>query len=38
MESIVCINIFESTDEIERNQNFNEIWQRIVKLMVNKIR
>ena len=36
METIVCKNIFLSNEETEREQAFNEVWQRIVSLIVNK--
>ena len=36
MDTIEYKNIFVSDNEIERNQVFNEIWQMIVNLMVNK--
>ncbi len=35
METIVCKNIFCSEEEKERNQTFNEIWQRVVNLIEN---
>ncbi len=36
MDTIVCENIFLSSNEAEREQAFNEVWQRIVNLMLNK--
>ncbi len=36
MDTIVCKNIFLSNEETEREQAFNEVWQRIVSLIVNK--
>lgn len=36
MDTIVCKNIFLSTNETEREQSFNEIWQKIVNLIVNE--
>lgn len=36
MDTIVCKNIFLSTSETERKQSFNEIWQKIVNLIVNE--
>lgn len=37
MDTIVCKNIFFSEDEEERKKRFNEIWQIVVNLMINKI-
>lgn len=36
MDTIICKNIFLSTNETERNQAFNEVWQRIINLIVNR--
>ena len=36
MDTIVSKNIFLSNEETEREQAFNEVWQRIVSLIVNK--
>lgn len=36
MDTIVCKNIFLSSNEAEREQTLNEVWQRIVNLIVNK--
>ncbi len=36
MDTIVCKNIFLSNSEAEREEAFNEVWQRIVNLIVNK--
>ena len=36
MDTIVCKNIFLSKEETERKQAFNEVWQKIVNLIVNK--
>lgn len=36
METIVCKNIYLSNEETEREQAFNEVWQRIVNLIVNR--
>ncbi len=36
MDTIVCKNIFLSNEETEREQAFNEVWQRIVNLIVNR--
>lgn len=36
MDTIVCKNIFLSSNEAEREKAFNEIWQKIVNLIVNK--
>ncbi len=36
MDIIVCKNIFLSSSETEREQAFNEVWQRIVNLIVNR--
>lgn len=36
MENIICENIFVSADETERCQAFNEVWQMIVNLMINR--
>ena len=36
MDSVECKNIFISDNEIERSQAFNEIWQMVVNLMINK--
>lgn len=36
MDTVICENIFASVNEAERSQSFNEIWQTVVKLMLNK--
>ncbi len=36
MDTIVCKNIFLSSSEAEREEAFNEVWQRIVNLIVNR--
>lgn len=36
MDTIICENVFVSANETERNQAFNEVWQVIVNLMLNK--
>lgn len=36
MDIIVCENVFVSTSETERMEVFNEIWQVVVSLMLNK--
>ena len=36
MDTIVCENIFVSENETDRSQAFNEVWQSVVKLMLNK--
>lgn len=36
MDMILCKNIFLSNKETEREQAFNEMWQRIVRLILNK--
>ena len=36
MDTIVCKNIFLSNEEAEREEAFNEVWQRIVNLIVNR--
>lgn len=36
MERVSCENIFVSADETERCQAFNEVWQMIVNLMINR--
>ncbi len=36
MDTIICKNIFLSSNEAEREQSFNEVWQQIVNLIVNK--
>lgn len=36
MESIMCENVFVSASETERMQAFNEVWQVVVNLMLNK--
>lgn len=30
------INVFTSTNDEERERNFNRIWQKIVNLIINK--
>lgn len=37
MDTIICENVFVSKNETERSQAFNEVWQLIVKLMLNKV-
>ncbi len=36
MDTIVCENVFVSDNETERMQAFNEVWQVVVNLMLNK--
>lgn len=36
MDTIVCENIFVSVNETERSQAFNNVWQVVVNLMLNK--
>lgn len=36
MNTIVCENVFVSANETERMQAFNEVWQVVVNLMLNK--
>ena len=36
MDTIICKNVFVSTNETERMQAFNEVWQVVVNLMLNK--
>ena len=36
MDTVICENIFVSVNATERNQSFNEIWQTVVNLMINK--
>ena len=36
MNTIVCENVFVSTSESDRCQAFNDTWQLVVKLMLNK--
>ena len=36
MDTVICENIFVSVNETERSQSFNEIWQTVVNLMINK--
>jgi len=36
MDTIICENIFVSANETERIQAFNEVWQVVVNLMLNK--
>ncbi len=36
MDTIVCENIFVSESETDRSNAFNETWQIVVNLMLNK--
>ena len=36
MDTVICENIFASVNETERSQSFNDIWQVVVNLMINK--
>ena len=36
MESIICENVFVTENEIERSQAFNEVWQVVVNMIVNR--
>ncbi len=36
MDKIVCKNVFISKSETDRSYAFNEIWQVVVNLMLNK--
>lgn len=36
MDTVICENIFVSANETERSQTFNDIWQTVVNLMLNK--
>ncbi len=36
MDIIVCENVFVSTNETERSQAFNEVWQVVVNMIVNR--
>ena len=36
MDTVICENIFVSTNEAERSQSFNDICQTVVNLMLNK--
>lgn len=34
MNQIICKNIYSTNDEIERCREFNNIWQKIVNLII----
>lgn len=36
MDTIICENVFVSTNETDRKQAFNNVWQVVVNLMLNK--
>ncbi len=36
MDSIVCENVFVSANETEKSQAFNEVWQMVVNMIINK--
>ena len=36
MDTVICENIFVSENETEKCQAFNDIWQVVVNLMLNK--
>lgn len=36
MDIVICKNIYVSDNEAERAKAFNDIWQKIVNLMINK--
>lgn len=36
MNQVVCKNIFISDTEKERSKAFNEVWQNIVNLIINR--
>ena len=36
MDTIICKNIFVSANETERSKAFNNVWQVVVNLMLNK--
>ena len=36
MDTIVCKNVFASASETDRCQAFNDTWQLVVNLMLNK--
>lgn len=36
MDTIVCENVFVSTNETEKSQAFNEVWQMVVNMIINK--
>lgn len=36
MDTVICENIFVSANETEKCQAFNDIWQVVVNLMLNK--
>lgn len=36
MDTIICKNIFVSSNETKRSQSFNEVWLKIVNLIINK--
>ncbi len=35
MNSVICKNIFITNNEAERKEKFNEIWQKIIKQIMN---
>lgn len=35
MDTIICKNIFVSSNETEKKEKFNEVWQLIVNLIEN---
>ncbi len=36
MDTVICENIYVSVNEAERSQSFNDIWQTVVNLTLNK--
>ena len=36
MDTVICENIFVSENETERSQSFNDVWQSVVNLMLNR--
>jgi len=36
MDKVVCKNVFVSDSVKERNKVFNEVWQNVVNLMINR--
>lgn len=36
MDKVICKNTFVSDDETLRSKEFNEIWIKIINIMINK--